>query len=96
MQMISVSASSRARIWGSFSTRREGRRVDPKAVSWLLDRDNSVLARAKNSSSLGRAPGHPPSMKWTPSSSRREAIRSLSETVREIPSCWAPSRRVVS
>ena len=87
MQMISVSAFRRACIWGSSSTGREGRRVDPKAVSRLLDRASSVFARAKNSSSFGRAPGHPPSMKCTPRSSRREAIRSLSETVREMPSC---------
>ena len=53
-------------------------------------------ARAKNSASLGFEPGQPPSMKATPSSSSRRAMRSLSSQEREIPSRWVPSRSVVS
>ncbi len=53
-------------------------------------------ARAKNSASFGLAPGQPPSMKVTPRWSSCSATRSLSSTVSERPSCWEPSRRVVS
>src|SRR5438874_1882213 len=35
-------------------------------------------------------------MKWTPNQSSCSAMRSLSSTVREMPSSWLPSRRVVS
>jgi hypothetical protein len=55
-----------------------------------------LAARAKNSVSLGIAPGQPPSMNPTPSSSRSGAIASLSATDRFMPSCCAPSRSVVS
>ena len=55
-----------------------------------------LAARAKNSMSLGLAPGQPPSMKVTPRWSSCSATRSLSATVRERPSCWLPSRRMVS
>ena len=57
---------------------------------------SSVLARAKNSVSLGSAPGQPPSMNPTPRSSRWRAIASLSATENARPSCCAPSRSVVS
>src|SRR4051794_18847031 len=52
--------------------------------------------RRNSSSSFGFAPGHPASMKCTPSQSSCSAIRSLSSTVSEIPSNCDPSRRVVS
>ncbi len=39
-----------------------GRRVAPKAASVALASDSSDRARAKNSVSLGLAPGQPPSM----------------------------------
>ena len=45
-----------------------------------LRRSSSSRARAKNSVSLGIAPGQPPSMKPTPSSSSWRAIASLSAT----------------
>ena len=38
------------------------RRVDPKATSVAMERSSSVFALRKNSSSLGLAPGQPPSM----------------------------------
>ena len=70
--------------------------VDPKATIVERSSRSSRPTRSKNSMSLGLAPGQPPSMKWTPSSSSSSAMRSLSSTVREMPSSWAPSRRVVS
>ena len=72
------------------------RRVEPNATSVAVPRVSSFLARAKNSTSLGLAPGQPPSMKVTPRWSSCSATRSLSSTVRERPSCWLPSRRMVS
>ena len=71
-------------------------RVLPNAASSALRKSSSLAARLKNSVSLGTAPGQPPSMKPTPSSSSSGAMASLSATERFMPSCWAPSRRVVS
>src|SRR5688572_17197563 len=96
MQTIEVSASIRWRKVSSLSTLPSLRRVDPKATSVLVSSCSSVFALRKNSSSFGLAPGQPPSMKCTPSQSSCSAMRSLSSTVREIPSSWLPSRRVVS
>ena len=89
--------SSRARTWASSATLIPGLRVAPNATSWAFASFSSpAAARAKNSVSLGIAPGQPPSMKPTPSSSSRRATASLSLTEYEMPSRWAPSRRVVS
>ena len=43
-----------------------GRRVEPNATNVECFNFNSVAARAKNSMSLGLAPGQPPSMNCTP------------------------------
>ena len=75
---------------------RPARRVDPNAASVAVRSASSVLARAKNSASLGLDPGQPPSMKPTPRSSRWRATVSLSATESDSPSCCVPSRRVVS
>ena len=71
-------------------------RVAPNATSSALTSFSSVRARSKNSVSFGSAPGQPPSMKPTPYSSSSRATASLSFTEYEMPSRWAPSRRVVS
>src|SRR5436305_4835999 len=96
MHTVDVPASKRLRRVGSSSTFPLTRRVEPKATSVDVSSRNSVRARRKNSSSLGLAPGHPPSMKWTPRWSSCSAMCSLSSTLSETPSTCAPSRRVVS
>src|SRR5215212_6270278 len=97
MHAIGTLASTRWRSVSSLSTLPFTRRVEPNATSSLVFSCSSPeTARRKNSSSFGLAPGHPPSMKWTPRWSSCSAIRSLSSTVRDTPSTWAPSRRVVS
>ena len=88
--------SSRARTCGSEDASPPARRVEPNAASRAWRRSSSSAARAKNSVSLGIAPGQPPSMTPTPRSSRCRAMASLSTTDSDRPSCWAPSRRVVS
>ena len=75
-----VSASSSARTWPSSSTRTPALRVAPNATSWACRSLSSVRARAKNSVSLGSAPGQPPSMNPTPTSSISRATASLSAT----------------
>jgi hypothetical protein len=55
-------------------------RVEPNATSSAWRSLSSVRARAKNSVSLGIAPGQPPSMKPTPISSSSRATASLSAT----------------
>ncbi len=96
MHTASVWALTRWRSVSSSSALTAARRVEPNATSVDLDSESSVGARAKNSSSFGLAPGHPPSMKVTPRWSSCSATRSLSSTVSDSPSCWEPSRRVVS
>jgi hypothetical protein len=64
-----------------------GRRVDPNATRVAVDNFSSAGARLKNSSSLGLAPGQPPSMYATPRWSSWAATRSLSSTVSDNPSC---------
>src|SRR3954447_21805942 len=96
MHTVEVPASTRLRRVGSSSTLPFTRRVEPKATSVEVSSRNSVRARRKNSSSFGLAPGPPPSMKCTPRWSSCSAIRSLSSTVSDTPSTWAPSRKVVS
>ena len=73
------------------------RRVKPKATSsaFLSGTAPSAIA-LKYAVSPGLAPGQPPSMKPTPSSSSSPVIASLSTTDRFSPSCCDPSRRVVS
>ena len=78
------------------SARTAARRVDPNATRVARASVSSPGARAKNSASFGFAPGQPPSMKVTPRWSSCSATRSLSSTVSDRPSCWEPSRRVVS
>ena len=73
-------ASSSARTCGSSSAATPALRVAPNATSTACRRSSSVRARAKNSVSLGIAPGQPPSMKPTPSSSSSRATASLSTT----------------
>ncbi len=75
-----VSASTSARICGSSSTATPALRVAPNATSTAFFSCSSVRARAKNSVSFGMAPGQPPSMKPTPSSSSSLATASLSTT----------------
>ena len=89
--------SSNARTWGSAAAVVPALRVAPNATSAACRSASSpAAARAKNSVSLGSAPGQPPSMNPTPSASRWRATASLSATEYEIPSRWAPSRSVVS
>ena len=64
--------------------------------SVLVSRFSSRGARRNISSSFGFAPGHPASMKSTPSQSSCSAMRNLSSTVSEMPSSCEPSRSVVS
>ena len=54
------------------------RLVAPKATNVAFFSFNSLAANLKNSVSFGLAPGHPPSMKPTPRSSRCLAIVNLS------------------
>src|SRR5438477_9387031 len=96
MHTLAVLASSRCRRVSSESTLPAFRLVDPKATSVLVSSLSSVCTRRKNSSSLGLAPGQPPSMYLTPSQSSCSAMRNLSSTVSEMPSSWLPSRSVVS
>ena len=91
-----ASESTSARTRGSCAATPPARRVAPKAARVAWRRSSSVRARSKNSVSFGLAPGQPPSMKSTPRSSSSPAMASLSDTERLSPSCWAPSRRVVS
>src|SRR3954451_4596900 len=96
MHTVPTFASTRCRSVSSLSTLPLTRRVDPNATSVLVSSFNSFGTRRNSSSSFGFAPGHPASMKCTPSQSSCSAIRSLSSTVSEIPSNCDPSRRVVS
>ena len=96
MQATGAPASIRLASTASSSGLTPARRVEPNATSVAVPSVSSFLARAKNSTSLGLAPGHPPSMKVTPRWSSCSATRSLSSTVSESPSCWLPSRRMVS
>ncbi len=60
---VVVPASSRWRSTGSASAAVWALRVEPKATSVAVWRCRSpAAARRKNSSSLGLAPGQPPSM----------------------------------
>ena len=61
--------------------------VEPKLTSFAFFKFNSLFAASKNSSSLGDAPGQPPSIKLTPKPSISFAIAILSFTDGEIPSC---------
>ena len=73
--------SSSARTCGSAVTATPALRVAPKATSVACRSDSSpAAARAKNSVSLGTAPGQPPSMNPTPSESSSRATASLSAT----------------
>ena len=90
-----VAASSSAWMLASSSGLPPTRQVAPKAAMRAFDHARS-RARSKNSASLGFEPGQPPSMKATPSSSRRRATLILSSQEREMPSRWVPSRSVVS
>ena len=73
--------SSSARTCGSSAARAPALRVAPKATSIAcLQLSSPSAARAKNSVSLGIAPGQPPSMKPTPSWSSSRATASLSAT----------------
>ena len=96
MQTVEVFASTRWRSVSSESTLPLTRRVMPNATSLLVSSCSSAGARLKSSSSFGFEPGQPASMYSTPSQSSCSAIRSLSSTVREMPSSCAPSRSVVS
>ena len=73
--------SSSARTCGSSLARTPALRVAPNATSDAVRSANSpARALAKNSVSLGMAPGQPPSMKPTPSSSSSVATAILSAT----------------
>ena len=69
MAMYSVSASTRARVRASSEAFPPALRVAPNATSFERWRPRP-FASWKNSVSAGFAPGQPPSMKVTPSSSR--------------------------
>jgi hypothetical protein len=62
MHTADVLAFTRCSRVSSESAFERGRRVDPKATSVAVCSFSSAGARWKNSSSLGLAPGHPPSM----------------------------------
>ena len=96
MVITGAPESSRPRSCGSFSAAVPGWQVEPKATSLAVARLSSLAARAKNSVSLGMAPGQPASIYVTPRWSRIRATASLSSTVKETDCCWAPSRSVVS
>src|SRR6202035_949108 len=96
MQAIGATAPTRLARTASVSGFTPARRVEPKATSVAVWSVSSFLARAKNSTSLGLRPVQPPSMKVTPRWSSCSATRNLSSTVSERPSCWLPSRRMVS
>src|SRR5829696_6757553 len=96
MHAVDTPASTSAASVGSTSTRPAARRVEPNATSVAVSSGSWVRARTKNSASRGFACGYPPSIQRTPSQSSCAATRSLSSTVSEMPSNWAPSRRVVS
>ena len=96
MQATGAPASTRLARTASSSALAPALRVEPNATKVAVSSDSSVLARSKNSMSLGFAPGQPPSMNVTPRWSSCSATRSLSSTVNERPSCWLPSRRMVS
>ena len=66
MHTAGVPAEARLASTWSESTLPLARRVDPNATSSLTFRSSSERALVKNSSSLGLAPGQPPSMKATP------------------------------
>ena len=87
--------SSSALMLASSSGVPPTRQVEPNAAMSACSHF-IAFARSKNSTSFGLDPGQPPSMKATPSSSSRFAIRILSSQEREIPSRWVPSRSVVS
>ncbi len=62
-QTTPVWAASRPASTGSVSARPPALRVEPKATRVAVSRRRSpAAARRKNSSSLGLAPGQPPSM----------------------------------
>ena len=79
--ITSARESSSACTCGSSSTATPALRVAPNATSTAFFRVSSPsAARAKNSVSLGIAPGQPPSMKPTPIWSSSRATASLSPT----------------
>ena len=97
MQATSARESRRAAVSGSSAAFRPTRRVKPNAVRVAFFSGTAPEAISeKYVVSLGLAPGQPPSMKSTPSSSSSAVMASLSLTERFRPSCWDPSRRVVS
>ena len=69
--------------------------VDPKEVTIELF-NLSFVTFLKYSSSFGLEPGHPPSIYEIPASSSFFVIFNLSSKEREMPSCCAPSLKVVS
>ena len=98
MQATSARESRRAAVSGSSAAFRPTRRVNPNAVRVAFFNGTGASRPSPRSTSCrwGLAPGQPPSMKSTPSSSSRPAMASLSLTDRFRPSCWDPSRSVVS
>ena len=73
--------ASSACTCGSSAAFRPARRVAPNATSAACRSVSSPdAARAKNSVSLGSAPGQPPSMNPTPRASRCRATAILSAT----------------
>ena len=95
MQHHPTGAAASALRLGSSCGRDPCLRVLPKATSSVVARSISA-ALAKNSSSLGLEPGHPPSTKSKPVVSSLFRTSSLSSQENETPSVWAPSLRVVS
>ena len=79
MVTISVSADKRASSVGSALAVFLAFRVEPNATILACCKGVDFMIW-KNSMSFGLAPGHPPSMKWTPSSSNLRAMRTLSST----------------
>ena len=97
MQANGARESRSAAVSGSSAAFMPTRRVKPNATSWAFFSGTAPSAMAwKYAVSPGLAPGQPPSMKLTPSSSSSPVMASLSATERLSPSCCDPSRRVVS
>ena len=95
MQHHSAGHAARLRRFVSSSGLVPDLRVLPKAVSDVRFRSRSA-AFAKNSSSRGLDPGHPPSTKSIPKASSLLRMSSLSSQENDTPSHCAPSRSVVS
>jgi hypothetical protein len=89
--------SRRAAVKAVVAARIPTRRVKPNATSWALRRSTAPSAMAWKYAVSARVGARPTTLDEVhPSSSNRLVIASLSDTDRLRPSCWDPSRSVVS